>query len=52
MKTAEEIVEYLEMELGKAQLAYDLLKKYDKQRAYINIVKVAAITELLEEIKR
>ena len=51
MKTAKEIVEYLEMELGKAQVAYDLLKTDDKQRAYINIVKVATITELLEEIK-
>jgi hypothetical protein len=52
MKTVEEIVEYLEMELGKAQLVYDLLKAEDKQRALINIVKVATITEILEEIKR
>lgn len=52
MKTTEEIVEHLEMELGKAQLVYDLLKTEDKQRALINIVKVATITEILEEIKR
>lgn len=52
MKTAEEIVEHLEMELGKAQTIYDLLKADDKQRALIHIVKVATITEILEEIKR
>ncbi len=52
MKTAEEIMEYLEMELDKAQLIYDLTKNEDKQQAFVNIVKVATITELLEEIKR
>ena len=52
MKTAEEIVEYLEAELEKAQVIYDLLKTEDKQKAFVNIVKVATITELLEEIKR
>ena len=52
MKTVEEIVEYLEMELGKAQAIYDLLKTEDKQRAVVYIAKVATITELLEEIKR
>ena len=52
MKTAEEIVEYLETELEKAQVIYDLLKTEDKQQAFVNIVKVATITELLEEIKR
>lgn len=52
MKTVEEIVEHLEMELEKAQVVYDLLKAEDKQRALFNIVKVATITEILEEIKR
>lgn len=52
MKSSTEIVEYLEMELEKAQVVYDLLKTDDKQQAFINIVKVATITELLEEIKR
>lgn len=52
MKTAEKIVEYLETELETAQLVYDLLKTEDKQRAFVNIVKVATITEILEEIKR
>ena len=52
MKTVEEIVEYLEMELGKAQTIYELLKADDEQQAMIHIVKVATITEILEEIKR
>lgn len=52
MQTTQEIIAYLEMELGKAQTIYDLLKADDKQRAMIHIVKVATITEILEEIKR
>lgn len=52
MKTVKEIVEHLEMELEKAQLVHDLLKTDDKQRAFCNLVKVATITEILEEIKR
>lgn len=52
MKSIDEIVEYLETELAEAQLVYDLLKADDKQRAFVNIVKVATITEILEEIKR
>lgn len=52
MKSAEEIIAYLEIELEEAQLIYDLLKTEDKQRALFHIVKVATITELLEEIKR
>ena len=52
MKTAEEIISYLETELEEAHLVYDLLKTEDKQRAMFHIIKVATITELLEEIKR
>lgn len=51
MKSIDKIVEYLEMELAEAQLVYDLLKTEDKQRAFCNLVKVATITEILEEIK-
>ena len=51
MKTAEEIVTYLEMELEEAQTIYDLLKAEDKQRAMFHLIKMATITELLEEIK-
>ena len=52
MKTAEEIVKYLEMELAEAEVVYDLLKAEDKQRAMFHLIKMATITELLEEIKR
>ena len=52
MKTVEEIIAYLEMELGEAQTVYDLLKTEDKQRALFHLIKVATITEMLEEIKR
>ena len=52
MKTVEEITAYLEMELEEAQLMYDLLKTEDKQRALCHLVKMATITEILEEIKR
>ena len=52
MKSAEEIISYLETELEEAHLVYDLLKTEDKQRALFHIIKVATITELLEEIKR
>jgi hypothetical protein len=52
MKSAEEIIAYLEIELEEAQLIYDLLKTEDKQRAMFHLIKMATITELLEEIKR
>ncbi len=52
MQTAQEIIAYLETELEKAQTIYNLLKADDKQRAMIHMVKVAAITEMLEEIKK
>ena len=52
MKTAEEITIYLEQELADAQTAYEILRTEDKQRAMFHLIKVATITELLEEIKR
>ena len=52
MKTVEEITAYLEMELAEAEITYDLLKTEDKQRALFHLVKMATITEILEEIKR
>lgn len=52
MKSAEEIIAYLETELEEAQTIYDLLKAEDKQRAMFHLIKMATITEMLEEIKR
>lgn len=52
MKTAEEVIAYLEAEFEEAQVVHDLLKTEDKQRALFHLIKMATITELLEEIKR
>ena len=52
MKTAEEIMIYLEQELADAQTAHEILRTEDKQRAMFHLIKMATITELLEEIKR
>ena len=52
LKTVEEITSYLEIELAEAEITYDLLKTEDKQRALFHLVKMATITEILEEIKR
>lgn len=52
MKTIDEVIAYLEMELEAAQVVHDLLKTEDKQRAMFHLIKMATITELLEEIKR
>jgi hypothetical protein len=50
MKTVNEIIAYLEMELAEAYEAYDLAQ--DKQERLFNIVKASTIEQLLEEIKR
>lgn len=52
MKTTEEIISHLETELAEAQVIYDLLKTEDKQRALFHLIRMATITEILEEIKR
>lgn len=52
MKTLAELESYLEAELEEAQTIYEILRTEDKQRALFHLVKVATITEILEEIKR
>ena len=52
MKTIEEVIAYLEVEAEEAKLVHDLLKTEDKQRALFHLIKMATITEILEEIKR
>jgi hypothetical protein len=49
MKTVEEIIEYLQMELSEANETHDQAK--GQERLY-NLLKARFITELLEEIKR
>ena len=49
MKTAEEIIAYMEAELAEAYEAHDLAQ--DKQERLFNLIKASTIEYLLEEIK-
>ena len=49
VKTAEEIISYLEMELAEAHEAHDLAE--DKQERLFHLIKASTIVYLLEEIK-
>lgn len=49
MKTVEEVIEYLELELAEAHESHDLAE--DKQERLFHIVKASTIVYLLEEIK-
>ena len=51
MKTAEEIIEYLEKELADAYEMYELMRGKDSTQAFCNLVKATTITHLLDEIK-
>mgnify|MGYP003292090102 CR=1 FL=1 len=50
MKTAEEIIAYLEVELAEAWEMVDECK--DKQERLLHLARAATITEVLVEIKR
>lgn len=52
LKTAEEIIAYLEAELAEAFEMHDWAKGKDAQEALFYIMKATAITHLLEEIKQ
>ncbi len=51
MKTAEEIIAYMEAELAEAYEMYDQTKGKDAQQALANIIKASVIQNLLDEIK-
>ena len=51
MKTVEEIISYLEMELAEAYELHDQAKWTDRQEALFYFQKAMFITHLLEEIK-
>lgn len=51
MKTAEEILAYLEAELAEAYEMYDQTKGKNAQEALIYHIKAATIMHILEEIK-
>lgn len=50
MKTADEIIAYLQMELAEAWEMVD--ECTDKQERLLHLARAATITEILEEIKR
>ncbi len=52
MKTAEEIVAYLEAELAEATEMHEQAKGNNAQEALFYLIKKNTITHLLEEIKK
>ena len=51
MKTAEEIIAYLEAELAEAYELHDQAKGKDAAKAFAYLLKATTITHILEEIK-
>lgn len=51
MKTVEEVIAYLEMELAEAYEMHDSAKGKDAAQALAYILKATTILHLLEEIK-
>ena len=51
MKTAEEIIAYLEAELAEAYEVYDAIKGKDARAAQYHMTKISVVLDLLEEIK-
>ena len=50
MKTAQEIINYIEAEIAEAHELYDHYKGKDAQQSFIYILKATTLTQLLEEI--
>lgn len=51
MKTAEDIIAYLELELAEAYEMHEQARGKDAARAFAFIVKATTIEHLLDEIK-
>jgi hypothetical protein len=51
MKTAEEIIAYLEMEMNEAIELHDAAKGKDAAQAHATLLKAYIISELLDNIK-
>lgn len=51
MKTAEEIIAYLEAVMNESIELHEAAKGKDAGQAFANLVKAYTISELLEEIK-
>ena len=50
MKTAEQIISYIEAELAEAHELYDRAKGKDASQAFASLMKITTYTQLLEEI--
>lgn len=51
MKTAEEIIAYLEAKLAEAHELYDQAKGKNAQEAFAHLLTATTLTHILEEIK-
>ena len=51
MKTAEEIIEFLEAELAEAYELHDMTRGKDAAQAFSFLIKATTIEQLLDEIK-
>ena len=51
MKSADEIIAYLEMELAEAYEMHDAARGKDAARAFAFLVKATTIEQLLDELK-
>ena len=49
MKTVEEIIEYLQIELAEAHELHDMAE--DRQERFFYLLKINFVTQLLNEIK-
>lgn len=52
MKTVEEIIAFLEMELAEAYEMHDAARGKDAAQAFAFLVKATTIEQLLDEIKQ
>lgn len=52
MKTAEEIVRYLELELAEAYELHDQARGKDAAKAFAFLVRATTLEQLLDEIKQ
>ena len=51
MRSCEEIVNFLELELAEAHELHDQARGKDAQEALYQIIRASVITHLLEEVK-
>ena len=51
MKTAEEIIAYMEAELAEAYELHNQARGKDAQQALVHLIRATTITHILEEIK-